>query len=51
MKTFGEIIEAAKSGDRPDYDDLRLSITIKLTIGPGRGDVVSGACTRTLSDR
>jgi len=51
MKTFGEIIEAAKSDDRPDYDDLRLSITIKITIGPDRGDVVSGACTRTLSDR
>lgn len=26
MKTLGEIIEAAKSGERPDYDDLRLAV-------------------------
>ena len=26
MKSLGEIIEAAKSGERPDYDDLRLAV-------------------------
>lgn len=26
MRTLGEIIEAAKSGDRPDYDELRLAV-------------------------
>lgn len=26
MKTIGEIIEAAKSGERPDYDELRLAV-------------------------
>ncbi|MEK2607836.1 hypothetical protein WLF18_01760 [Pseudomonas shirazensis] len=26
MKTLGEIIEAAKSGERPDYDELRLAV-------------------------
>ncbi len=26
MKTLGEIIEAARSGERPDYDDLRLAV-------------------------
>lgn len=26
MKTLGEIIEAARSGQRPDYDDLRLAV-------------------------
>lgn len=26
MKTLGGIIEAAKSGERPDYDDLRLAL-------------------------
>lgn len=26
MKTLGEIIEAAKSGERPDYEDLRLAV-------------------------
>ncbi|WP_409317611.1 hypothetical protein [Pseudomonas sp. KCJK9016] len=26
MRTLGEIIEAAKSGERPDYDDLRLAV-------------------------
>lgn len=51
MKTFGEIIEAPKWSDGPDYDDLRRSIIIKITSGPSRGDVVSGACTRTVSDR
>ncbi len=51
MRSLGEIIEASKSSDCPDYDDLRLSNTIKITIRPSRGDVVSGACTRTLSDR
>ncbi|EIM1710225.1 hypothetical protein JFQ88_004122 [Aeromonas dhakensis] len=25
-KTLGEIIEAARSGERPDYDDLRYAI-------------------------
>lgn len=25
-KTLGEIIEAARSGGRPDYDDLRLAV-------------------------
>lgn len=25
-KTLGEIIEAARSGERPDYDDLRLAL-------------------------
>ena len=49
MRSLGEIIEASKSSDCPD--DLRLSNTIKITIRPSRGDVVSGACTRTLSDR
>lgn len=24
--TLGEIIEAARSGGRPDYDDLRLAV-------------------------
>jgi len=28
MKTFGEIMQAWKSSDRPDYNDLRLSIII-----------------------
>lgn len=26
MKTIGEIIEAARSGERPDYDELRLAV-------------------------
>lgn len=26
MKTLGEIIEAARTGERPDYDDLRYAI-------------------------
>jgi hypothetical protein len=26
MKTLGEIIDAARSGGRPDYDDLRLAV-------------------------
>lgn len=26
MRTLGEIIEAAKSGERPDYDELRLAV-------------------------
>ncbi|MBD8601477.1 hypothetical protein IFT80_02350 [Pseudomonas sp. CFBP 8771] len=26
MKTLGEIIEAARSGERPDYDGLRLAV-------------------------
>lgn len=26
MRTLGEIIEAARSGERPDYDDLRLAV-------------------------
>jgi hypothetical protein len=26
MKTLGEIIEAARSGERPDYDDMRLAL-------------------------
>ena len=26
MKTLGEIIEAARSGERPDYDELRLAV-------------------------
>ena len=26
MKTPGEIIEAARSGEKPDYDDMRLAI-------------------------
>lgn len=26
MMTLGEIIEAAKSGERPEYDDLRLAV-------------------------
>lgn len=26
MTTLGEIIEAAKSGQRPEYDDLRLAV-------------------------
>jgi hypothetical protein len=26
VKTLGEIIEAAKSGERPDYDELRLAV-------------------------
>jgi hypothetical protein len=26
MTTLGEIIEAARSGRRPDYDDLRLAV-------------------------
>jgi len=26
MKTLGEIIEAARSGDRPDYDDMRFAL-------------------------
>lgn len=26
MKTLGEIIDAAKSGERPDYDELRLAV-------------------------
>jgi hypothetical protein len=26
MKTLGEIIEAARSGERPDYDELRMAV-------------------------
>lgn len=26
MKTLGEIVEAVRSGERPDYDDLRYAI-------------------------
>lgn len=26
MKTLGEIIEAARSGERPDYDDMRMAV-------------------------
>lgn len=26
MKTLGEIIEAARSGERPEYEDLRLAV-------------------------
>jgi hypothetical protein len=26
MKTLGEIIEAAKCGERPEYDELRLAV-------------------------
>ncbi|WP_267904086.1 hypothetical protein [Pseudomonas monteilii] len=26
MRTLGEIIEAARSGERPDYDELRLAV-------------------------
>jgi len=26
MKTLGEIVEAARSGERPEYDDLRLAV-------------------------
>lgn len=26
MMTLGEIIEAAKSGERPEYDELRLAV-------------------------
>lgn len=26
MRTLGEIIEVAKSGERPDYDELRLAV-------------------------
>lgn len=26
MKTIGEIIESAKNGERPEYDDLRLAV-------------------------
>lgn len=28
MRTLGEIIEAAKSGERPDYDELRLAVCV-----------------------
>ena len=26
MKTIGDIVEACQSGERPDYDDLRLTV-------------------------
>lgn len=26
MKTLGEIIEGARSGERPDYDELRMAV-------------------------